>query len=149
MSDFIQFSCHHFQNNIVVVGVFTQQSSSRNTNLEKSSLEQPCWLAGRAGAAKSRRSNCNGPGGGRAHARPAVRGAARTGPCYPNPGSVTGKPETTICVSTCNFNQISQAVIIDTFEVISVTLYQQCEGSGWSSSRHSQAVVRQHLGPET
>ena len=27
--------------------------------------------------------------------------------CYPNPGSVTSKPETTICVSTCNFNQIS------------------------------------------
>ena len=34
--------------------------------------------------------------------------------CHPKPGSVTQKPETTICVSTCNFNQISQAVIIDT-----------------------------------
>ena len=35
-------------------------------------------------------------------------------PCHLNPGSVTRKPETTICVSTCNFNQISKPVIIDT-----------------------------------
>ena len=36
--------------------------------------------------------------------------AARTAEpalCHSKPGSVTSKPETTICVSTCNFNQIS------------------------------------------
>ena len=124
MSQFIQFSLPNISRTILLEYLL------RNPHLEIQTLRNlPCSSrAGWLGAAKARRSNCNGPHGGRTHARTAVRGAARTAPCYPNPGSVTGKPETTICVSTCNFNQISQAVIIDTFEVISVTLYQQCEG---------------------
>ena len=68
--------------------------------------------------------------------------------CYPNPGSVTSKPETTICVSTCNFNQISQAVIIDTSGVISVTLYDQCDVMGLVQQYWQPGTSQTTLGPE-